>query len=131
MEIKSNEDEVATTAKFVWFQAKVENTIFHDHISTAIPVPNYSLWLAFCNSPGELFFAPPPTGKEIIWTIFKTSEKMVVECNGVFCAEFTYSDSTKGDTRCKAYTLPTRKFYFVDDNTQVATHYRLTGTRQT
>ena len=129
LEIKSNDDKETKKSKYVWFRGKVEDTFSVDHISVAISVPDYSLWMAECNGQGEKFFDPKPSGEEIIWTIFKTSEKMVIECNGVFCAEYTYSDtsSKKYKSMCNAFTLPTKTFYFVENPGQVATHYRLTG----
>ena len=126
IEIKSNEDPLTTVGKkYIWLKGKVGNS--DKEFSTAIAVPNYHLWLGNCNNDNKLLavFNPPPQGKEIIWTIFKTPTKMVIECNGVFCNEYTYSEPVEAG--CKVFTKPTETLYFAQSSTQVATEYRITG----
>ena len=134
IEIRSKEDSVTTSEqKYIWFQGDVGQSFDQagysvDYISIAIyTVPTFSLWLANCNGPNEKLFNPQPAGKEVILTVFKTATEVVIECDGVLCAKYTYSESTKNDNRCSVFTLPTRTLWFVDHSTQVATEFRLTG----
>ncbi|XP_063690487.1 uncharacterized protein LOC134823067 [Bolinopsis microptera] len=129
IEIKSNEESVTTSEqKYLWLQGKVGDIV--NGFSTAILVPNYHLWLGNCNNNNKAVFNPPPQGNEIIWTIFKTKTKMVIECNGVFCNEYTYnSESVSDDARCKVSTKPTDTLHFVKFDAQVATEYRITDWR--
>ena len=131
-----NEDAVTSTKpKYVWLQGDVGQSFEQagedsvDYISIAISVPSFSLWLANCNGNNERMFDPKPVGKEVILTIFKTATEIVVECDGVPCAKYMYSESTKNDNRCNVFTVPTQSlwFHFVDFAAQVATQYRLTG----
>ena len=133
IEIRSKEDSVTTgEQKYIWFQGNVGQSFDQakdsvDYISIAITVPTFSLWLANCNSANEKLFNPQPAGKEVILTIFKTATEVVIECDGVLCAKYTYSESTRNDNRCNVFTLPTRTLSFVDHSTQVATEFRVTG----
>ena len=134
IEIKSSEDAVTTTQqKYVWLQGDVGQSFGQagggsvDFISFVFTVPNFSIWLANCNGPNQRMFDPQPVGKEVILTIFKTATEVVVECDGVPCVKYTYSESTSNDNRCNVFTVPTRSLWFVDWTTQVATQYRLTG----
>ena len=133
IEIKVNEYAVTTSKqKYVWFEGNVGQSFEQagkgsvNKISIAITVPNYSIWLANCNGPNQEWFEPQPEGNEVILTIFKTATEVVVECDGVPCVKYTYSESTN-DNRCNVHTLPTQSLWFVNFDEQVATQYRLTG----
>ena len=121
-----------TGQKYVWIQGGVGDPSLYsiNHISIAITVPKFSIWLANCNGPNQKWFDPQPVGKEVILTIFKTATEVVIECDGVPCVKYTYSESTSNDIRCYVHKLPTQSLWFVNFAEQVATEYRLTGLLQ-
>jgi len=93
----------------------------------AIVITDNSAWLADCNVAGEAFFNPEPATTEVVWTVFKTSKEMVIECNGEFCLKYKYSDSILGDIKCTAFNQPSIQMFFVDHGGQVAEQYRASG----
>ena len=99
-----------------------------DVFSISIGTEDYSAWIGNCNNPGETFFDPEPDTTEIIWTVFKTANELVFECNGVFCLKYTYSDSTLGNAKCNNFKQPSMQLSFSDLNGQAAEHYRASGT---
>ena len=127
VEIKSNTSK-GTPDSYVWFQGTIASPISgRDGFSAVISILDNSAWLGSCNGPGQDFFNPEPTTTEVIWTIFKTSQEMVFECNGVFCLKYTYSDSTSNDAICNTFNQPSIQMLFVDYPGQVAEEYRASG----
>ena len=128
LEIRSNTPK-GTSGKYVWFQGTIGSPVSgEDVFKVALVIQDNSAWLAFCNGGGEAIFSPEPTTTEVIWTVFKTSQDMVFECNGVFCLKYTYSDSTSNDARCNTFNQPSIQMFFVDFTGQVAEQYRASGT---
>ena len=128
LEIRSNTPK-GSSGKYVWFEGTIASPVNgKGWFSVALVIEDNSAWIAFCNGEGEDFFNPEPTTTEVIWTVFKTSQEMVFECNGVFCLKYTYSDSTSNDALCSTFNQPSIQMYFVDNSVQVAEEYRASGT---
>ena len=128
LEIRSNTPK-GTSGKYVWFQGTIASPVSgKDVFSVALVIEDNSAWLGFCNGPGEVFFNPEPATTEVIWTVFKTSQEIVFECNGVFCLKYTYSDSTSNDAICNTFNQPSIQMFFVNHSGQVAEEYRASGT---
>ena len=131
LEIRSNTPK-GTEGKYVWFHGTIASPVNDlGTFSVAIVIEDNSAWLARCNWAGEAFFNPEPRTTEVIWTIFKTSQEMVFECNGEFCLKYTYSDSEENDERCETFNQPSIQIFFMDHDSQVAQAYRLSGTSLT
>ena len=128
LEIRSNTPK-GTEDKYVWFKGTIASPVSGtDEFSVALVIEDNSAYIAFCNGRGQAFFNPEPTTTEVIWTVFKTSQEMVFECNGEFCLKYTYSDSVEGDERCETFNQPSIQMFFVDHTGQVAEEYRASGT---
>ena len=123
LELKSNTAK-GTPDKYVWIQGTIGDL---DRFKLLIVIADNSAWLANCNSPGEAFFNPEPVTTEVVWTVFKTSKEMVIECNGELCLKYTYSDSDRGDIRCTTFNQPSIQMYFEDTSGQAAEQYRASG----
>ena len=128
LEIQSNTPK-GTSGTYVWFKGTIATPVSGESaFSVAIAIKDNSAWLAFCNGEGQAFFNPEPATTEVIWTVFKTSQEMVFECNGEFCLKYTYSDSTSNDAKCNTFNQPSIQMFFVDYSGQVAEEYRASGT---
>ena len=121
LEIKSNTAK-GTPSKYVWIQGTIAVPIW-GVFSLAIVITDNSAWLAGCNGAGQAFFNPEPVTTEVVWTVFKTSKEMVIECNGEFCLKYTYSDAVG----CTTFNQPSIQMFFVDNTGQVAEQYRASG----
>ena len=133
LEIKSNTAK-GTADKYIWFSGTIAEHIDTDlkdrsEFNLAIVLEDFSAWVSYCNRLGEVFFDPEPHTTEVVWTVFKTSEELVFECNGVFCLRYTYNSSTMDDIRCTAFKQPTIEIYFQDYHGQAAEQYRASGTK--
>ena len=127
LEIKSNTAK-GTPSKYVWIQGTIAVPISGTGVfMLAIVITDNSAWLSNCNGPGQAFLNPEPATTEVVWTVFKTSKEMVIECNGEFCLKYTYSDSVGGDNRCTAFNQPSIQMFFTDLDVQVAEQYRASG----
>ena len=128
LEIRSNTAK-GTKKKVIWIQGTIAEPVNSvDHFSIRIVLKDYSVWLERCNNAGELFLNPEQVAKKVIWTVFKTPTEIVIECNGVFCLRYKYSDSTAGNPECNVFSQPSTQIVFVDDNDQAAEDYRAAGT---
>ena len=127
LEIKSNTAK-GTPGKYVWIQGTIGLPLSGlDVFTLALKIEDNSAWLTYCNGPGETFFNPEPATTEVVWTVFKTSKEMVIECNGELCLKYTYSDSVLGDIKCTTFNQPSIQMFFVDHGGQVAEQYRASG----
>ena len=127
LEIKSNTVK-GTPGKYLWIQGTIAVPIGGiDVFSLVIVIEDNSAWLAKCNGPGEAFFNPEPVTTEVVWTVFKTSKEMVIECNGELCLKYKYSDSVLGDNRCTTFNQPSIQMFFMDHGGQAAEQYRASG----
>ena len=127
LEIWSNTPK-GTSGKYVWFKGTVASPVSgNDEFTVALVIEDNSAWLGSCNGPGQAFFDPEPATTEVIWTVFKTSQEMVFECNGVFCLKYTYSDSTSNDAICNTFNQPSIQMFFMDYSGQAGEAYRASG----
>jgi hypothetical protein len=127
LEIKSNTPK-GTKDKYVWIQGTIATPVSSvDVFSLALVIEDNSAWLANCNGPGKTMFNPEPTTTEVVWTVFKTSKQLVMECNGEFCLKYMFYGNNH-DIRCTTFYQPSIQMFFVDYNGQVAEKYRTSGT---
>ena len=128
LEIRSNTPK-GTEGKYVWFHGTIASPVNDlGTFSVAIVIEDNSAWLGFCNEAGQAFFNPEPATTEVIWTVFKTSQEMVFECNGEFCLKYTYSDSTSNFEKCNTFNQPSIQLFFMDYSGQAGEAYRASGT---
>lgn len=128
LEVRSNTPK-GSSGKYVWFQGTIATHVINLAVfSVALAIEDNSAWLAHCNKQGQTFFDPEPTTTEVIWTIFKTAQVMVFECNGLFCLKYTYNDSELIDARCNTFNQQSIQMFFVNNNGQVGEAYRASGT---
>jgi hypothetical protein len=135
IQIKSNTPK-GTKETYVWLKGTIRNSVERKNaknnksvseFSMVINMEDYSAWFGFCNGPGEVFFNPEPKTSEVVWTFFKTSKEMVIECNGVFCLKYSFSNASKNDPRCATFNQPSVQMLFEDNDGQVAKQYRISG----
>lgn len=86
-----------------------------------------SIWFDPCVKQ-EVKLDPKPGTEPAVWTIFKTKEEILVECDGFPCLNFKYG--SVNNKPCTNYDQEVDSIEFVNAktiSTEVTTHYRRSG----